>query len=37
LKGAAYAANDFLQSPYNNGKLTRINDTNYFVLELFSF
>ncbi len=37
LKGAAYAANDFLQSPYVNGKLTRINDTNYFVLELFSF
>ena len=37
LKGAAYTANDFLQSPYSNGKLTRINDTNYFVLELFSF
>ncbi|MDQ3063304.1 MAG: hypothetical protein M3R14_10685 [Acidobacteriota bacterium] len=35
LKGAAYAANDFLQSPYINGRLTRINDTNYFVLELF--
>ncbi len=37
LKGAAYAANDFLQSPYINGRLTRINDTNYFVLEFFSF
>jgi len=37
LKGAAYAANDFLQSPYINGRLTRINDTNYFVLELFSY
>ncbi len=37
LKGAAYAANDFLQSPYSNGRMTRINDTNYFALELFSF
>jgi hypothetical protein len=37
LKGIAYAPNDFLQSPYINGRLTRINDTNYFVLELFSF
>jgi len=37
LKGTAYAPNDFLQSPFVNGKLTRINDTNYFVLELFSF
>lgn len=37
LKGTEYAANDFLQSPYLNGKLTRVNDTNYFVLELTSF
>ena len=37
LKGVAYAANDFIQSPYINGRLMRINDTNYFVLELFSF
>ncbi len=37
LKGSSYAANDFLQSPYINGRLMRINDTNYFVLELFSF
>jgi hypothetical protein len=37
LKGVTYAANDFLQSSYINGKLTRINNTNYFVLELFSF
>lgn len=35
LKGVEYAANDFLQNPFVNGKLTRINDTNYFVLELF--
>jgi hypothetical protein len=36
LKGVEYAANDFLQPPYVNGSLTRINDTDYFVLELFS-
>jgi len=36
LKGIGYAANDFLQPPYTNGRLTRINDTDYFVLELFS-
>ena len=36
LKGVAYAANDFLQTPFINGKLTRINETNYFVLELSS-
>jgi hypothetical protein len=36
LKGVEYAANDFLQPPYASGRLTRINDTNYFVLELFS-
>ncbi len=37
LKGVEYAANDFLQTPFVNGKLTRLNDTNYFVLELLSF
>ncbi len=37
LKGIAYAPNDFLQAPYVNGKLTRLNDTNYFILELTSF
>jgi len=36
LKGVEYAANDFLQSPYTSGRLTRINDTDYFVLELSS-
>lgn len=36
LKGKAYAANDFIQSPYTNGKITRINNTDYFVLELTS-
>lgn len=34
LKGNAYAANDFFLNSYNNGKITRIGDTNYFVLEL---
>lgn len=37
LKGTSYAANDFLQEPFKNGKLTRINDTDYFVLELTSY
>ena len=37
LKGKSYAANDFLQSPYTNGKVTRIDNTDYFVLELTSF
>jgi hypothetical protein len=37
LKGKSYAANDFLQQPYTNGKITRIDDTDYFVLELTSF
>lgn len=36
LKGVEYAADDFLRTPYNKGRLVRINDTNYFVLELFS-
>jgi hypothetical protein len=34
LKGVEYAPNDFLQTPFSKGKLTRINNTNYFVLEL---
>ena len=37
LKGTAYGANDFFNAPYSNGKLTRIEGTNYFVLELTSF
>lgn len=37
LKGVAYAADDFLQPPFNNGKLTRINNTDYFVLEIATF
>jgi hypothetical protein len=34
LKGNSYAANDFLQPPYDAGKLTRLEDSNYFILEL---
>lgn len=34
LKGALFSADDFFRAPYNKGNLTRINDTNYFVLEL---
>lgn len=33
LKGTSYAANTFLQDPFNEGRLIRIESTNYFVLE----
>lgn len=36
LKGTVYGANDFFNMPYGNGKITRIENTNYFVLELFT-
>lgn len=36
LKGMSYGANAFFQNAYNNGKITRIEDTNYFILELNS-
>lgn len=36
IKGNAYAANDFLQPPYSDGKLTRLENSNYFVLELLA-
>src|SRR4051794_30849527 len=36
IKGTAYAANEFLQPPYNEGQITRINDTDYFVLEVYA-
>lgn len=36
IKGNSYAPNDFAQSPYLNGTLTRISGTDYFVLELFT-
>jgi len=37
LKGVSYPATAFLQPPYTNGRITRINDTNYFVLEMLTF
>ncbi len=36
LKGISIAADNFLQLPYNQGKITRVKDTNYFVLEFLS-
>ena len=37
LKGTSYNAKEFLQEPYKNGKITRIDNTDYFVLELTTF
>lgn len=34
IKGKSYAATVFLLDPYNEGRLIRINDTDYFVLEV---
>lgn len=34
IKGAAYAAGDFLKPPFENGRITRVSGTDYFVLEL---
>lgn len=33
LKGISYPANAFLQEPYTTGKMTRIEGTDYFILE----
>lgn len=37
LKAKAYSANDFLNPPYKNGRLARINETDYFVLEVTTY
>jgi hypothetical protein len=37
LRGTVYAANDFFNPPYVHGRLTRIQETNYFVLELTNY
>jgi hypothetical protein len=37
LKGNSYAANDFMKAPFISGKLTRIENTDFFVLELTTF
>ncbi|HLM00612.1 MAG TPA: hypothetical protein VK400_06120 [Pyrinomonadaceae bacterium] len=34
LKGNSYAPTDFIQLPYKNGRLIKIEDSNYFILEL---
>jgi hypothetical protein len=34
LKGTSFGANDFFNIPYGSGRITRINGTDYFVLEL---
>lgn len=34
LKGKSYAASQFYSEPYTDGKITRIDGTDYFVLEL---
>lgn len=36
LKGTSYAANDFFQPPFAEGKLTRIENSDYFILELLA-
>ena len=37
LKGVAYQANDFVNPPYNQGRLIRIDGSNFFVLELTTY
>ena len=37
LEGAKYSPAGFLNSKYRNGNLIRVGNTNYFVLNLFSF
>lgn len=34
VDGTAYPADEFFQTPYMQGTITRINDTDFFVLEL---
>ncbi len=34
LKGTAYSAEDFMKSPYNQGRLIKVDETDYFILEL---
>jgi hypothetical protein len=36
VKGLSYPANDFYNPPFTDGKITRIEGTDYFVLELFA-
>jgi hypothetical protein len=34
VDGTAFPADDFFQAPFTQGTITRINDTDFFVLEL---
>ncbi len=36
IQATAYAANDFLLPPFDQGSLSHVNDTDFFVLELFA-
>jgi hypothetical protein len=36
LKGLRYSAEQFYQSPFFSGTITRIGETDFFVLELFT-
>ena len=34
LNGRSYAANQFFQEPFSNGRIVRVENSDYFVLEL---
>lgn len=34
LSGKSYAPNQFVQPPYNDGRLIRVDNSDYFILEL---
>lgn len=34
LKGTAYGPNDFMQMPYKTGRLIRVDNSEYFILEV---
>lgn len=34
VDGTAYPADDFYQAPYSQGTITRVNNTDFFVLEI---
>lgn len=36
LKGNVYSAEQFFQTPYTDGRLIRMENSSYFILELFS-
>jgi Tfp pilus assembly protein PilP len=34
LSGRSFAANAFFQEPYNDGRIVKVDDSDYFILEL---